>query len=81
MLKEGDQVLFVYTGLRPPLFLVLKTRTTWEWVSALQVRDTEFSGVGLSSPVQQSHIPQMHMAPGPPVFKALLLPQKLKSTP
>lgn len=50
MLKEGDQVLFVYTGLRPPLFLVLKTRTTWEWVSALQVRDTEFSGVGLSFP-------------------------------
>ena len=50
MLKEGDQVLFVYTGLCSPLFLVLKTRTTWEWVSALQVRDTEFSGVGLSFP-------------------------------
>ena len=50
MLKEGDQVLFVYTGLRSPLFLVLKTRTTWEWVSALQVQDTEFSGVGLSFP-------------------------------
>lgn len=79
MLKEGDQAPFVYAC--SPLFLLLKTKTTWEWVSAFQVQDTEFSGVGLSSPVQQSHIPQMHMAPGPPVFKALLLPQKLKSTP
>lgn len=70
MLKEGDQALFVYAHFP---FLGTKTKTTWEWVSAFQVQDTEFSGVGLSSPVQQSHIPQMHMAiwtpslQGPPV--------------
>lgn len=60
MLKEGNQVLFAYTGLLSPLFLVLKTRTTWEKVSAFQVQDTEFSGVGLSSPAQQSYSSDAH---------------------
>lgn len=78
MLKRRSG-LFVYAC--SPLFLVLKTKTRGSGFQHSRCRTLSSLVWSLSSPVQQSHIPQMHMAPGPPVFKGPPVATGVKSTP